>query len=79
MAKVVYVKLRGAKSGRKSGSVTSKRVKDTQGKATTVYTVNAESRTFGEDLRYAFEQNVRRARRENMKRFGLADRVRKGG
>jgi hypothetical protein len=79
MAKVEYVKLKRSKPGRKPGSVTSKRVKDAQGKANTVYTVNADSRTFGTDLEYVFGQNVRRARQEYKKRFGSADRVRKGG
>ena len=78
MAKVEYVKLKRSRS-KKPDSVTSKRVKDVQGKANTVYTVDADSGTFGTDLEYAFGQKVKRVRRENTKRFGLADRVPEGG
>jgi hypothetical protein len=41
----------------------------------TLFAVDAGSKTFGSDLQYAFERNVARARRENMKQFGAADPI----
>jgi hypothetical protein len=35
-----------------------------------VITLNANSKTFGRDLTYAFEKNVEKARRENKKKLG---------
>lgn len=46
-------------------TVTRKRVRGTDGRVTTVLTVDAESTTFGEDLAYAFGRNVNRARKKN--------------
>jgi hypothetical protein len=78
MAKVVYGSLKGSKSGR-SGSVTTKRIKSSGGTAVTVRKVDADSLTLGEDLRYVFEKNVSKVRRENKQLFGSPDRVSKKG
>lgn len=80
MAKLVYTSLKAAKPTRKSAakkkaSVTTKRVKGPDGKSLTVHTVDADSRTFGDDISYVFRQNVRKARSENKKIVGLPDRV----
>jgi hypothetical protein len=57
------------------GRVSEQRVYDNHGRLKTVYTVDAASGTFGNDLRYAFKKNVSKARRENIKKFGSADPV----
>jgi hypothetical protein len=75
MAKVVYGSLKTSKPGRGGASVTTKRITDAQGNRVTLYTVDAESRTLGEDLSYAFAKNVAKARRENKRLFGSADRA----
>lgn len=75
MAKVTYTSLKPSKSGKKTGSVTTKRVKGADGKTLTVHTINADSRTFGDDLSYVFRQNVKKARRENKRLVGCSDRV----
>ncbi|HZX67755.1 MAG TPA: hypothetical protein VFE70_02670 [Candidatus Elarobacter sp.] len=41
-----------------------KRTTDEHGNVLVVRTVNADSSTFKEDLRFAFEQNVKKVRRE---------------
>ena len=75
MAKVVYTSLKPSKLGKKAVSVTTKRVRNSLGEAMTVYTVDADSRTFSEDLSYAFRQNVKKVRREHKRRLGAAERV----
>lgn len=75
MAKVVYTTLKPSKSGKKTSSVTTKRVKGADGKALTVHTIDADSQTFGDDVSYVFRQNVRKARRENKRLVGSSDRV----
>ena len=75
MVKVVYASLKPANAKAKAATVQTKRVKSREGKVVTIHTVNADSRTFGEDLSYVFRQNVKKARRENKRRTGLSDRV----
>jgi hypothetical protein len=56
-----------------SGSVIEQRVYDKDGRLKTVITVDARSATLGNELRYAFEKSVAKARQENKKKFGSAD------
>jgi hypothetical protein len=58
MTKVVYASLT-SKRGRRGTSVATKRVTDAQGRRVTLYTVDAESPTLGEDLGYAFGKKCR--------------------
>jgi hypothetical protein len=62
MAKVVYSSMKPHKLRRKGTSVTTKRVRGPEGRMTTIYQVDANSPTFGDDIGYVFAQNVRRAR-----------------
>ena len=55
------------------GSVIEQRVYDRDGRLRTVVTVDARSETLGNELRYAFEKSVTRARQENKRKFGSAD------
>jgi hypothetical protein len=73
MAKVVYAALK-PKSDKSKRSV-KKRVIHASGEATSLYTVDADSQTFGDDLTFVFQENVRKARRRNLKVVGAADRV----
>jgi len=57
------------------GVVRTKRVVGLKGKVTMVATLDADSKSFGEDLRRVFERKVRKARRENKRVTGLADFV----
>ena len=72
MAKVVYAKLNTDKNP--GAGVSSKTVRDTDGRISTVHTVNADSSTFGADLSHAFRLNVRKARQDNKKATGASDR-----
>jgi hypothetical protein len=65
MAKVVYSSMKPHKLRRKGTSVTTKRVRSPEGRVTTIYQVDANSPTFGDDIGYVFAQNVKRARRAN--------------
>jgi hypothetical protein len=40
-----------------------------------ILSIDANSPTFGDDLKIVFRRNVARARRENKKRFGSPDGV----
>jgi hypothetical protein len=71
MAKIIIADLR-TKPGA-SASVTEKRVRDTEGQVKTLRTLDAGSRTFGEDLRYVFGRNVAKARRDNKRIIGSTD------
>lgn len=78
MTKIVFKKVASAKGagGKKDASVTEKRVRDTKtGGFVTVRTLDGHSKTFGEDLSYVFARNVAKARRDNKKVSGVADRV----
>lgn len=68
MAKVVVSKLTT-----RSGKVAARKKRlNLAGHTVYVITVNANSKTFGRDLTYAFEKNVEKARRENRKKLGAA-------
>lgn len=74
MAKIVVTSLKSKAKGRASAaSVTEKRVKDTGGQTKTLRTLDAGSRTFGDDLRYVFGKNVAKARRDNKRAIGATD------
>ena len=76
MAKIVVTSLRsGPKGHRETISVTEKRVRDTEGQVKTLRTLDAGSRTFGNDLQYVFGKNVAKARRDNKRAIGTADVV----
>jgi hypothetical protein len=79
MAKVVYRSLKPSKPVKRSASVTTKRVRSSDGKAVTVYTIDADSHTFGDDLSYVFRQNVKKARRQNKQLLGSAAGVAEKG
>ena len=73
MTKIVHASLdNGPRSKRR---VPSKRVVGPDGNAITMYTVDAESETFVDDLSYVFRQNVKKARRMNKRLVGSPDRV----
>jgi hypothetical protein len=76
MAKVVVRKFGRIGAKKPAGSVKSKTVVGPDGRPTTVLAIDANSKTFGDDLQLLFAKNVRKARRENVKAFGSADRVR---
>ena len=78
MAKVIVLKLAGAKrrkAAAKSASVGEKRVRDAAGQFRTVRTLDGQSKTFASDLTYVFARNVARARRENKQVTGTLDRL----
>lgn len=76
MAKVVVKKFGRAGAKKPAGSVKSKIVVGPDGRRTKVLAIDANSTTFSEDLHLLFIKNVEKARRENVKAFGSADRVR---
>ena len=71
----VFVGKKRAKVNRRPGpgTVILKQVYSAGEPPKTLFTVDVGSKTFGTDLQYVFEKNVARARRENKKKFGLAD------
>jgi len=74
MAKIVVTSLKSKAGGRAlAASVTKKRVRDTNGQLKTLRTLDAGSRTFGDDLGYVFGKNVAKARRENKRIVGAPD------
>jgi hypothetical protein len=72
VAKIIY---RSLKTGRirAARSVGKKRIPNAKGGWKTVHTLDANSSTFNEDLRYVFQKNVAKARRENRRVVGSAD------
>jgi hypothetical protein len=63
----------GGKAGRGGASVKEERIRDAAGQVKILRTLDARSRTFGDDLRYVFGKNVAKARRDNKKAVGSAD------
>jgi|SRR5712672_2447631 hypothetical protein len=51
----------------------TKKVRGPDGSVVTVFTVRTDSKTFGSDLRHAFEKSVEKARRENKQKLGVRD------
>lgn len=72
MAKVVVKSLKGTKSGARSSAV-QKNFVDESGRRRRVWTVDAGSGSFGDDLLDVFTKNVRKARRDNKTVVGAAD------
>jgi hypothetical protein len=56
-------------------SVFQKRVVDSNGDVRRILTLDTTSKTFAADLHYVFQRNVAKARKENQKVFGVADRL----
>lgn len=76
MVKLVVAKLSGSGKLKKSHrTVVQKRVRGADGKLSVMRTLDGESKTFSDDLTYVFSRNVAKARRENKKVIGAADRV----
>jgi len=72
VAKLIYRSLK-TRPGRAARSVTRKRIRDENGGWKTVLTLDANSSSFEEDLRYVFSKNVAKARRENKRVLGSSD------
>jgi hypothetical protein len=74
MVDVVVANLKPAKarSGNKSSSVREKRMRSAEGKLVRVLSLDANSKTFVDDLTTVFKKNVAKARRENKHLFGSA-------
>ncbi len=72
MTKVIYRKLKNGRSAA-SRTVGRKRIPATEGRSRTVHTLDANSKTFDEDLRYVFGRSVAKARRENKRLLGSPD------
>ncbi|MCD0422118.1 hypothetical protein LOC51_33320 [Rubrivivax sp. JA1024] len=60
---------------RSASNVTSKSIRAADGQRFKVWSIDANSPSFGDDLSTVFARNVSKARKENLKRFGSADRV----
>jgi hypothetical protein len=75
MAHVVVADLKRSKArgAKQRGSVRSKRMRNADGKVVQVLSLDANSKTFINDLTTVFERNVAKARRENRLLFGSPD------
>jgi hypothetical protein len=74
MTKVVVKNKPKRRSGAKGKTaVVTKRVKNHEGRAQTLHTLDFGSATFGADFQYVFSRNVAKARRENKRIIGTAD------
>lgn len=80
MIKVVVGKL-GSTAARKRKPVTvgRRQVRKADGRTVRVFTLDANSATFDDDLMYVYSTNVADARRENAELFGSADGPRAQG
>jgi hypothetical protein len=76
VAKVIVRKLGNKAAKRGRSSLSEKRLFNSEGKLVKVLTIDSNSSSFSSDLHLVFQKNVAKARRENKKRFGSADRVR---
>ena len=74
MAKVVVRKIdvKNGKAGARPG-VKKTRARDSAGQPMQIYTLDARSPTFGDDLTYVYQANVANARNENRRLFGSED------
>jgi hypothetical protein len=72
VAKIVYKSLNRRPSVA-SPAVGKKRIPAAEGRSKTVHTLDANSASFDEDLRYVFSRNVAKARRENKRVVGSPD------
>lgn len=77
MSKVKVAKLRSKAGNRLPKAVSRKVIRSSSGRFMDVFTVDANSPTFEDDLTYVYRANVIGARRENERLFGSADGFRK--
>ena len=75
MSDIAVVDLK--RKAKKATSLRRKTMSTPDGKSVRVVSIDANSKTFLDDLTKAFEINVRKARQENKRLFGSADGVRK--
>jgi hypothetical protein len=75
MSDIAVVDLK--RKAKKATSLRRKMMSTPDGKSVRVVSIDANSKTFLDDLTKAFEINVRKARQENKRLFGSADGVRK--
>ncbi|HEY5280616.1 MAG TPA: hypothetical protein VIJ67_12760 [Pseudolabrys sp.] len=75
MSDIAVVDLK--RKAKKATSLRRKTMSTPEGKSVRVVSIDANSKTFLDDLTKAFEINVRKARQENKRLFGSADGVRK--
>ncbi len=75
MSDIAVVELK--RKAKKATSLRRKTMSTPEGKTVRVVSIDANSKTFLDDLTKAFEINVRKARQENKKLFGSADGLRK--
>lgn len=75
MVKVVVGELGSKKSAknRPPAHVKKQQLRASSGRTVRVFTIDANSPTFDEDLTYVYSANVAHARRENRKMFGSSD------
>jgi len=75
MAKIVIASLKSKSKpgGRGRPPVAKKRVRDTDGRVKTLWTLDLGSATFGQDLQYVFGRNVAKARQDNKRAIGVPD------
>jgi hypothetical protein len=71
MTDVTIAQIKPKARGRK-GSVREKILRDSEGRAMRVLSLDANSATFSDDLALVFRRNVAKARRENKRLFGSA-------
>src|SRR5262245_58688416 len=73
MAKLVIASLKSKPGGRGRPPVAKKRIRDTDGRVKTLWTLDLGSATFGQDLQYVFGRNVAKARQDNKRAIGAPD------
>lgn len=76
MNDVTIAEIKQPKTQGRKGSVREKILRDPEGRAVRVLTLDANSPTFTDDLTVVFRRNVAKARRENKRLFGSADGLR---
>lgn len=76
MSGVTVAEIKQPKRQGRKGSVREKILRDPEGRAVRVLTLDANSPTFLDDLTVVFRRNVAKARRENKRLFGSADGLR---
>lgn len=64
-----------SKAKSKTSKVVPRQLRNEAGEFVTVYAVDTNSPTFGNDFLAVFRQNVKKARAENRELFGSPDRV----
>jgi hypothetical protein len=75
MPKVVVADIGNTTVPRKTTAIRKKKVHGSDGVAREIMLLDLNSATFDDDLTYAFEKNVAKARRENKKLLGSPDGI----